>query len=196
MQQEYRYPIYRITLWYTVEHPTKYHDRYGHTLRPAEPTESLVFDKMYPHHPSRESLAADVARFWLLNLTAQRGSLPSLADQGAKLLGYEIEFRGYEAWCSEWFGHYTLNTHLSDQELLQSFANFVARKRQADWNLQHLSLTSEDKDEPTEMLYLGQPVRLYPTEYYCLMGAEDRWRWKGPCRCEHCQRLGIVRINH
>jgi hypothetical protein len=37
---------------------------------------------------------------------------------------------------------------------------------------------------------------------YCLMGAEDRWRWSArdrslpPCRCEDCKKLGIVRIDH
>jgi hypothetical protein len=40
---------------------------------------------------------------------------------------------------------------------------------------------------------------------YCLMGAEDRWRWYGgdydnktnpPCRCEGCKKYGVIRINH
>lgn len=37
----------------------------------------------------------------------------------------------------------------------------------------------------------------------CLMGAEDRWRWRGenpgdpaPCECRSCVDLGIWRIDH
>lgn len=44
-------------------------------------------------------------------------------------------------------------------------------------------------------------------EDYCLMGAEDRWRWHGvaddgetntdpPCRCKYCKEKGIIRIDH
>lgn len=55
--------------------------------------------------------------------------------------------------------------------------------------------------------------RMRNVEKYCLMGAEDRWRWSGsddcdtgpfgqgnktdpPCRCKQCKKLGIVRIDH
>ena len=30
---------------------------------------------------------------------------------------------------------------------------------------------------------------------YCLMGAEDRYRWK-ICRCEHCVKLGKITVDH
>jgi hypothetical protein len=32
--------------------------------------------------------------------------------------------------------------------------------------------------------------------YYCLMGAEDHWRWNNPCRCDDCKKLGVTRIDH
>ena len=54
--------------------------------------------------------------------------------------------------------------------------------------------------------------RMERVDDYCLMGAEDRWRWHGvaddgettdpnkytkpPCRCKHCKAKGIVRIDH
>ena len=49
--------------------------------------------------------------------------------------------------------------------------------------------------------------RMERVEDYCLMGAEDKWRWKGitddgkgetlpPCRCSGCKKQGVVRINH
>lgn len=31
---------------------------------------------------------------------------------------------------------------------------------------------------------------------YCLMGADERWRWKGVCRCVHCKEKGRVTIDH
>ena len=50
-------------------------------------------------------------------------------------------------------------------------------------------------------------ARMKQVEGYCLMGAEDVWRWHGksdddkertdpPCRCMHCKNKGIVRIDH
>lgn len=82
-------------------------------------------------------------------------------------LKLEAKFIEHETWCQGWFSHYTYNTHLSDEELRKSFDDFVCRKE-----------------------------RLVQQKEYCLMGAEDYWRWKGPCRCEHCVKLGIVRIDH
>lgn len=50
-------------------------------------------------------------------------------------------------------------------------------------------------------------ARMEKVDDYCLMGAEDVWRWHGmsndgkertdpPCRCMHCKDAGIVRIDH
>ena len=87
------------------------------------------------------------------------------------------EFTRYETWCLEWFCHWTFDNGRSNEEYLASFARFVTRME----NL--------------------------PENEYCLMGAEDRWRWKGttndgkgttlpPCRCDHCKKAEVVRINH
>ena len=49
--------------------------------------------------------------------------------------------------------------------------------------------------------------RMERIDNYCLMGAEDRWRWHGmkddeethtdpPCRCKYCKTKGIVRVDH
>jgi len=54
--------------------------------------------------------------------------------------------------------------------------------------------------------------RMEKVDDYCLMGAEDMWRWHGvaddgkttdpnkytdpPCRCKYCKAKGIVRIDH
>jgi len=88
----------------------------------------------------------------------------------------DIKFVRYETWCLEWFCHFTFDNGRSDEEYLASFERFVRRMQKLD-----------EKE-------------------YCLMGAEDRWRWKGisddgkgtppPCRCSGCKEVGVIRINH
>ncbi len=92
-------------------------------------------------------------------------------------------FKEYETWCLQWFSHYTFDVGQTDGQILESFEKFVHRK---------LLLNERE----------GQWINGYWREPYCLMGAEDRWRWRSsddgrpPCRCEGCKRNGIVRIDH
>jgi len=84
----------------------------------------------------------------------------------------------HETWCIGWFSHHTFDIGQTDEEALLSFTYFVDRK----------VMLGEDK--------------------YCLMGAEDRWRWHGvldekteekteaPCRCDGCKKNGVIRICH
>jgi len=168
------YPIYTFTIWWEITNPmTKYDNETRHTV------EQSTIAKQFHVPPTPEELEAYVRKFWIEMLMAERGSLPTLADRGAVLVGYAVEVREIEAWYGGWFQHVSLNTHLSDKELFESFRQFVDRKREADFNLRVL-----------------RGPRQEGVEYYCLMGAEDRWRWKGPCRCEHCQAQGVVRIDH
>jgi hypothetical protein len=94
-----------------------------------------------------------------------------------------FDYLGDDEWCLTWFSHYTFDTGQTDEEVLESFRNFVYRY--------------ENNIKRTQS---------------SLMGAEDRWRWKGlhypdgenaaaietdpPCRCEFCKRDGIIRIGH
>lgn len=83
-------------------------------------------------------------------------------------------------WWEKWFNHFTFDVGQSDEEVLRSFSDYVA------W-VQGLQ---EGGRVPS-----GHPLA-------CLMGAEDRWRWKGadggiaPCRCEGCKKNGLIGINH
>jgi hypothetical protein len=94
----------------------------------------------------------------------------------------EFVLVGYEEWCLTWFSHYTFDNGQSDEEVLRSFGAYTHRWR-----------SSKDKVFTT------------------LMGADDRWRWKGtlypdgsskpietdpPCRCQYCKEQGVIRINH
>lgn len=89
-----------------------------------------------------------------------------------------------ETWLLQWFNHYTFDIGQTDKEALNSFEQYVSRYE----HFQNPHDFAEVTKEPG---------------YLCLMGAEDRWRWKGedgtkpaPCRCEHCKKQGIIRINH
>lgn len=169
------YPVYRFDIWYEITHPmTKYDD-----MVPV--VENSAWHRQYREPPTPEKLEDEIHKFWLAMLTAERsgGQMPTMADRGAKLVGYSVTMVEIETWYQIWFQHASLNAHLSDNELLESFRQFVNRKRDADFNLRVL-----------------RGPRQEGVEYYCLMGAEDHWRWKGPCRCEHCQEQGVVRIDH
>lgn len=89
-----------------------------------------------------------------------------------------VEYVRHEVWCLSWFNHFTFDDGRDDDEYLQSFWRFIDR-------MQSLNRKAGE-------------------EKYCLMGAEDRWRWNGEnndrekpiCRCEGCKKRGVVGINH
>lgn len=75
-------------------------------------------------------------------------------------------------WVLGWFSHETFRAGRSDPELLASFERWVRRWEAAQDDLAR---------------HPGAP---------CLMGAEDRWRWKALCRCEGCRRTDRAFIAH
>lgn len=173
LSKEKLFPIYTFSLEYVIEHPTKYWDEIGHL------TETCEVDYMAPEPMTVQELEDKLRAIWLNALKREPlGSLPTLADQGAKLLNYCVSLKKYDNWCLTWFSHQTRNVHLSDEDLLESFRRFVERMYPAHDRLRYDYQHDDGR------------------EYYCLMGAEDRWRWKGPCRCEHCVAQGVTRIDH
>lgn len=82
---------------------------------------------------------------------------------------FEVKHDRDEEWAGGWFGHWTFDDGQTDAEVLESFEQFVRR--------------------------MQRMIREEGHEAYCLMGAEDRWRWK-LCRCEHCKAQGVIRIDH
>jgi hypothetical protein len=104
-------------------------------------------------------------------------------------VGVEVEFERWEEWCCHWFNHHTWDRGLSDADVLASFERYV-------WRIERLN---QQNPRFTEDGFQFDEV--------CLMGAEDRWRWRAadddngdqvdpPCRCKHCKEQGVVRINH
>lgn len=95
----------------------------------------------------------------------------------------EVCFTARDVWCPGWFSHHTFDVDLSDADVLLSFERYVAR-------IECSGLSESEKGG-------------------LLMCAEDRWRWHGcangdpksehtpaPCRCEHCKKAGLIRIDH
>ena len=95
--------------------------------------------------------------------------------EGITTVDLRIEFVRYETWCLHWFNHWTWDLGQTDYEILASFERYVQRYEYM-------------QEFPSS--YSGN------RNYICLMGAEDRFRWKGPCFCIHCNRMGKVSIDH
>jgi len=171
--REYRYPIYYVGSAFTWDGMNSKIDH-----------DSTGGDIMFKTDPGIHG-ALEHAQFMWENYFVHQKPRFTKEDKGSylernvQLIRHFVEFRGYETWCLLWFQHYTLNIHLSDEELLLSFEMFVRKKEPLQRNL----------DVPLK--YRDPTIGTY-----CLMGAEDRWRWKGPCRCEYCRAQGVVRIDH
>ena len=114
-----------------------------------------------------------------------RGSISGVTD-----LDVSVNLKGWESWNLSWFTHETpIIPTMSDQDYLDSFERYVQR---------HEDYQDIDFDRQKEMRDSGE-IPFYTS----LMGAEDRWRWRGatedstaPCRCENCIKSGFVRISH
>lgn len=97
----------------------------------------------------------------------------------------EVFLHTRETWYCIWFQHAQPDWGDSDADVLTSFQRYVDR-------IIRFNQRNQESYEPGGTLY--DPI--------CLMGAEDRWRWRGegqgdpPCRCAGCKKFGVVRIDH
>jgi len=136
---------------------------------------------MYREEPTPVQLAKDLTKWWkeVLNAKRKGADKTPIADKNPHLLELKVEFYELESWCIGWFNHHTFSTEMSNEELRQSFYKFVQRKLPQHMNLQRGVVPGNPE--------IGT---------YCLMGAEDTWRWKEPCRCKHCVKHEKVTIDH
>lgn len=102
-------------------------------------------------------------------------------EANLQYLQMDTVFERSDTWLLTWFSHYTLNAHLSDSLLQQSFHNYVERVGRFNVSNGHRAFDSVLENK---------------APFMCLMGAEDRWRWRGPCRCDECVKLKLTRIDH
>lgn len=106
-----------------------------------------------------------------------------------------VKFKGMQPWYLTWFCHETWDDGRSDAEFMQSFRQWIYYCE--DENMRAVG-------DPGGSGYPGGD----PAPHF-LMGAEDRWRWRGskehvnehgenklPCRCDGCKKTGKVRVNH
>ncbi len=96
------------------------------------------------------------------------------SDKNVSIPTFEFSPVYFDTWVLQWFNHYTLDVGQTDADVLKSFEEFVRRHERAN--------------------AINGGV---------LMGANDRWRWRGadhgdpaPCRCQGCKDSGVIRINH
>ena len=132
-----------------------------------------------------------------------------------------IEFVKQEAKRKQWFNFIKAHERGSvekgrmpiDNPKLESIE--VSLLRYERWCLSwfsHWTFDDGRSDEEYLRSFARFVIRMERIENYCLMGAEDEWRWHGvaddgettdpnkytdpPCRCKHCKAKGIVRIDH
>lgn len=91
-----------------------------------------------------------------------------------RLLGVNVEHKGDVPWALGWFTHQTFRAGRTDEELRESFQRFV-------------DLHAYYQDDSDAWKRPG---------YHCLMGAQDRWRWKPFCECDNCKRDDVAMIAH
>jgi hypothetical protein len=90
---------------------------------------------------------------------------------------------GRVPWVLTWFAHQTFRDGRSDRELEMSFDEYVEKYRWMQEERSSIKVSSAEFEKRH-----GEP-------YVCLMGAEDRWRWK-LCECQPCKDRGIAVFQH
>lgn len=167
------YPIYRFELKFAVPvYAPDWNDSWFEGL-----PEGLQWDRTSSYKMFREELTEKELKremdIFLYRFSSKRNVTGDIEKS--------IELARYEEWVCTWFSHYTFDNGQSDEEILDSFQEYIYR-------IQKHNRTSENM--------------------ISLMGAEDRWRWSGttdgtpdtrtypPCRCEHCKNRGVISINH
>jgi len=185
IENEQAYPVYTFHIRWVQD--GEHREDYGGNhkgLRKGRIWNHLVTqDKMYKEKLTEKELLK-VART-VFNNNVKKEVNPSQPKIKIKLLHYET-------WCLKWFQHYTFDTGQTNEEALISFEKFVSRMERKNVENGHRE---------------HDVVSGNNNPYYCLMGAEDRYRWSGddaegnagadpPCRCKHCKKRGVLTINH
>ena len=165
-----QYPIYSFTVRWIQDKTTC--EMPNHGLPEGRIWNSAGFSKMYKEEPTTKDLDIECLA-WTRTLKEVHKST------NIEIFSVQYKLLKKDSWCLTWFSHYTIDVGQTDEEVIDSFHEYVARiKNQA----------FKEGKEP------------------CLMGAEDTWRWhstdengerdKAPCRCKFCKEAGIIRIDH
>jgi hypothetical protein len=188
---EKAYPIYKFSFTWThdgehdLETKTKYPDSWMYKDLPlGRKRNSTGFSIMKEVEMTEDEIKEFVSSWWK-SYVDKKG----MTDINPELEPVHHRMY-YETWVCSWFQHETFDVGQTDREALISFDKYVRRHE------------SEQGDYELKKDHEGHPIL-----HISLMGAEDRWRWRGaddaegnhtpaPCRCEHCKRAGKIRIAH
>ena len=177
--EDKRYPIYSLAMRWTCKPTT--HDNKPRPLNEYDKTHGLAEGRIWngssQYTMFKEDQTPQQLDVKLLEYWAYIKSSKSSSEPELFSLSVELKLR--ESWCMTWFSHYTFDVGQSDEEARASFWSYVLRM-------------------------LSGPRRDNGDLEYCLMGAEDTWRWKSgsdtyegiPCRCRYCKEQGVLRIAH
>lgn len=153
---------------------------------------STSFSKMFKEEQTQEQLDAFMHEWWerMIEAKNKEGKFPIIEPADITLTAKFLE---NESWVLTWFCHETFDIGQTDEEAIKSFEDYVRRV--------------EDHNADIEWKYPED--EWYKNGHRTLMGAEDRWRWKGsydgeegdgrapyPCRCKFCKEQGVLRIAH
>ncbi len=189
------YPIYSIRLSFVqddlFDQNNDIYDRSREGLPKGRMKNSLSYHyRMFRKRPDFIVLKQEYEKIFYQTLDSNK----EYPIKNPTDLEIKINLYDYEEWCPTWFSHYILDNGQSDEEILKSFEEYVWRIQRRNQDEGHMN------------------VQGYWQETYCLMGAEDRWRWRAatdngdnnedpdkyppPCRCNGCKERGVIVINH
>lgn len=185
IEGENAYPIYKFYIRFVQDADGKDYKEYPkwtEGLTENRIWNSTSFSRIYKEEKTQGWLDNYLMEWWDKYCADEKN-----VGKNLKLLSLRTEFFEWETWHLTWFQHETFDIGQTDEEALKSFAKFVSRKECLNERQRRI----DDKD------------------VYCLMGAEDRWRWHGampngeagdhseaPCRCKFCKEQGLIRIAH
>lgn len=154
--------------------------RFHFTLEGVESDTSTMKPWIYRTDPGLDAVRAEAAAVWP-TIDFTRGGVEP--DWRMRVLTSITVVRRVEApWAVWWFSHLTFRLGRTDGELRASFERFVARHEPYQDRLSRLTSAEE--------------IEYARGERVCLMGAQERWRWKTICTCETCVANGWAIIAH
>lgn len=178
MKEYKKYPIYAY-MYKWIQNIDKENKNVNENFTKDLP-EGKMYNSIYNTFISKEEISGKelnlkLSSFWD-NYKEQKEK-----NNSFELVHCYMKIKEYSTWHMTWFCHETFRNGMTDQEALKSFEEYVSSK--------------EDEIRRSELFHDLPTVTL--------MGAEDRWRWRGethddpaPCQCEHCKKLDMIRINH
>ncbi len=178
---EQTFPVYRVDIRWSEEW------KEGQERWAPRPGSMPLPEGRYWNHTGWSTMEREPRDTFRMAEEIRQGWWPAYAEKKLNKpddLLIIVEYKKQATWCEGWFSHWTFDIGLSDREVLDSFERYVDS---VQYNY-----------ELTESQRGGM-----------LMGAEDRWRHHGcsdgnpqgertppPCRCPHCKKAGIIRIDH